>query len=445
MKETLSSFILVFVPRVTSRIEFIGNFIFRTILGVEIRYSTDPDEFAKFTGPKLNYSPTRFSNDLFLKSHPLLFEKTITEQATEPVEYHQDKFFFPASDDSFLPFDPFACSFYLLTRYEEYLHEVTDEHERFADSENLLVRHQVHKKPIVDRIAYLMAEKISETYPEFRIRKRSFKMITTIDVDNAWAFKNKKLHITAGGIFKSLVRGQFGEVKNRLIVFMGLQADPYDTYKYILKVYQGYMDHLIFFFLLGNRSKYDKNVSHKNKKLRQLISELSAISPIGIHPSYESSNKLWLFETEKERLEKILAKKVTLSRQHYLKLRFPQTYENLLNSGIANDYTMGFASETGFRAGTCTPFPFFDLTQNVQTELMIHPFQVMDVTLKNHLHLDPDEAWDDISGLMDEVKQVNGTFTCIWHNESLKDSGQWAGWQKVFEQLTRKGLNYENE
>lgn len=445
MKKFDPSAILVFVPRITSRIEYTLGFTFNTILGVEIQYSTGKDEFIRFAGPKINYSQTNLSSGLFLKSNALLFEKNIVEQQVEVVEYEQQTFFFPTSEDSILPFDPFACSFYLLTRYEEYLREATDEHERFADAENLLIRHQTHRKPVVDRMAFLLAEKISEVYPEFKIRKREFKLLTTIDIDNAWAFKNKKLHIVAGALFKSLIHAQFRELKERLIVFLGLRTDPYDTYKYILKVYQGNLDHLIFFFLLGNRGKYDKNISHKNKKFRQLISNLSSVCEIGIHPSYISNDKPWMFETEKERLEKILAREVTMSRQHYLKLRFPKTYQRLIKSGIIHDFTMGFATEAGFRAGTCTPFIFFDLTQNVQTELMVHPFQVMDVTLKNHLHLNPEEAWETVSDLMDEVKQVNGTFISLWHNESLRNSGQWAGWQKVFEQLTAKGLNYEHE
>jgi hypothetical protein len=106
---------------------------------------------------------------------------------------------------------------------------------------------------------------------------------------------------------------------------------------------------------------------------------------------------------------------------------------------------MGFASLAGFRAGTCTPYPFFDLSRNQCTELIIHPFQVMDVTLKNYLHLNPEKAGKLVEGLMLEVKKVNGTFVSLWHNESLKDSGQWLGWRKVFEQIQEKGLNYEHE
>jgi len=106
---------------------------------------------------------------------------------------------------------------------------------------------------------------------------------------------------------------------------------------------------------------------------------------------------------------------------------------------------MGFAALTGFRAGTCTPFPFFDLATNESTELTIHPFQVMDVSLKNYLHLDMEEAWETIDKLMQEVKKVNGTFISLWHNESLKDSGQWQGWREIFKQTLTKGLIYVHE
>jgi hypothetical protein len=69
----------------------------------------------------------------------------------------------------------------------------------------------------------------------------------------------------------------------------------------------------------------------------------------------------------------------------------------------------------------------------------------MDVTMKNYLQMNPDEAWQLIEKLMQEVKNVNGTFVSLWHNESLKDSGQWAGWRKLFELILKTGLKYTNE
>ncbi len=437
--------LLIFAPEITPRVEYIFGLIFQTILGTEPIFSTKAEEFQQSPLPKINYSSANLSSGLFMKAHPILFEKTIEIQLIEIVEHQRMQLFFPSSGDSFLPFDPFAMAFYLVTRYEEYLSESTDEHERFSDSENILVSLGLHQKPIVDQIAYWVAEKIVAEYPDFKIRKRTFQLVTTIDIDNAWAFKHKSPMVSFGAILKAIFHGRWEELKQRAVVFIGLRNDPYDTYKYILETYKGVLDRILFFFLLGDRSRFDKNISHKNKSFRQLIADLASVCEVGIHPSYSSNEKPWLFETEKERLENIIQKPVTQSRQHYLKLKFPKTYQNAFKSGITDDYTMGFASLAGFRAGTCTEFYFFDLSKNHQTELVVHPFQVMDVTLKNYLHLNPQKAWLLIEELMLEVKKVNGTFISLWHNESLKDSGQWLGWREVFEQILEKGLILENE
>jgi len=439
------STLLIYSPLITARVEYSFELLFKSILGIELIFTTNPEEFMQSVLPKINYSQTNLYSGLFLKSHSLLFEKTISNIEIELVDYREMKLFFPTSEDSFLPFDPFASAFYIVTRYEEYLSESTDIHERFTDSENMLVRNGLHQKPIVDLMAYWIAEQIIRQYPVFKIHKRTFQFITSIDIDNAWAFKNKSPLISFGAIVKAFFNGHWDELKQRLVVFLGLRKDPYDTYKYILETYKGILNHVIFFILIGNRDQFDKNISFKNKRFRQLIAELSSVCEVGIHPSYASNSKPWLFETEKDRLEDIMQKPVTKSRQHFLKLKLPQTYQQLLKMGISEDYTMGFASLVGFRAGTCTPFHFFDLSRNRRTKLLIQPFQTMDVTLRNYLKLEPDEAWKLIERLMLEVKKVNGTFISLWHNESLKESGQWLGWRKVFEQILETGLKYSNE
>lgn len=445
LEKTHYSSILIFVPEITPRVEYTFDLIFQNILGIGLIFTTKKDEFLQSELPKINYSQTNLFSGLFLKAHSLLFQKTISVQEIEVVEYQQTQLFFPTSEDSFLPFDPFACAFYMVSRYEEYLSESTDEHELFTDTENIVVRHGLNQKPIVDTMAYLVAEKISVQFPEFKIRKRTFQFVTIIDIDNAWAFKNKSIFVSFGAILKAVFHGRCDELKQRLIVFLGLRKDPYDNYKYILETYKGLLNNILFFILMGDRDQFVKSISHKNKNFRQLITNISSVCEVGIHPSYTSNNKPWLFETEKERLEDIIRKPVKKSRQHLLKLKLPQTYQQMMKAGISDDYTMGFASLAGFRAGTCTAYFFFDLSRNKKTELLIHPFQLMDVTLKNYLHLDTDEACQMIGELMLEVKKVNGTFISLWHNESLKDSGKWLGWRKVFEQILETGLKYTND
>jgi hypothetical protein len=369
----------------------------------------------------------------------------MVSQDVDVVIFQDLKLFFPTSSDSFLPFDPFAVTFYLLTRYEEYLSETTDSHDRFIDSENTLVKLDLYQTPIVDRMAYWIADALMEAYPSFLAEKRKFRLLTTIDIDNAWAFKNKSLTISAGGMAKKALTGKWDELIQRTSVLLRLQSDPFDTYEYILDLCKGRLDRLLFFFLVGDRNRFDKNISHKNNSFRKLILQIAEKCEVGLHPSYSSNEKPWMFETEKERLENIVGHRVKKSRQHFLKLKFPKTYQAALKAGIKDDYTMGFASLAGFRAGTCTSFPFFDLEKNEQTLLTIHPFQIMDVTLKDYMNLSPEDAWQLTEKLMEEVKKVNGTFICLFHNESLHDLDQWQGWRQLFEKLTDKGISLENE
>lgn len=125
------------------------------------------------------------------------------------------------------------------------------------------------------------------------------------------------------------------------------------------------------------------------------------------------------------------------SRQHFLKLRFPETYRRLLAVGIREDWTMGYAEETGFRASIATPFRWFDVEKNEETPLIIHPFQAMDVTLKQYLQLTPEAATERLRTLIHTTQQVGGTFTTLWHNDNLAEIDDWKGWRAVYEQLLK--------
>lgn len=440
-----SRHILIFVPRINERVNYIFGFIFRNILGYTPEFTSDRETFSQSGKVKFIYSDENFSDGLFMKAHPVLFETSIRKQDTERVKFRDHTFLFKSSDDSFLPFDPFANAFCFLTRYEEYLPFQADEHGRFPDSENCLVKLNLHHKPVVDLMAYWIAGILAHVFPEFNPFPRKFAFQTSIDVDNAWAYRNKNLIRTVGAAGKAMIQGKFSELTERLAVLSGLKKDPYDSYDELIRMYSGHSGKLRFFFLMANQGRFDKSISYKNQQFRELIRRLSAHGETGIHPSYASNEKPELARAEKQRLEEILSQPVTTSRQHFLRLRFPETYRNLLAMGIRADYSMGFASMAGFRAGTCTAFPFFDLSLNTCTELMIHPFQLMDVALKNNLKLSPEEASLLIERLMNEVQLVNGTFMSLWHNESISNTGLWEDWQQVFVRMTEYGIKQTNE
>ena len=131
---------------------------------------------------------------------------------------------------------------------------------------------------------------------------------------------------------------------------------------------------------------------------------------------------------------------VEKSRQHFLKLKMPQTYQRLIENDITEDCTMGYSSQVGFRAGLCSPFYFYDLEKEIKTGLKIFPFQVMDATLIYYLHKNPQEATQVIFSLIEKVKSCNGTFSTLWHNSSFSEQQEWVGWTDFYKSIFKKAL-----
>jgi hypothetical protein len=111
---------LLYSPYSPSRLKYVVGFINKELFDDPIRITTDKIEFNNYVHPKLNYSDQEFSKDeFFIKRTALLFETGIEKQDIECFELNYFKAFFQTSGD--FPFDIFAATFYLLSRYEEYL------------------------------------------------------------------------------------------------------------------------------------------------------------------------------------------------------------------------------------------------------------------------------------------------------------------------------------
>ena len=96
---------------------------------------------------------------------------------------------------------------------------------------------------------------------------------------------------------------------------------------------------------------------------------------------------------------------------------------------------MGYPDHYGFRAGTANPFYFFDLNKNIQTSLLIHPFIVMDVTFKYYIKLNFEQIKIIMEELIHKVKQVDGYFITIWHNETFNSSKYDPNWVQLYEKM----------
>jgi hypothetical protein len=432
--------LLIYTHKINNRVKYIFNLFFRDLLDIEFRITTNSDEFKAFNEPKINYSFQHFDDELFFYSSNLLFETGIKQQSIDHVIYDGIKCPFSIYKNSCFPFDPFAAAFFLATRYEEYLPYKKDYYDRFNASESIAYTLGFLKKPVVNIWANKIAALISEKYPAFKFPQKKYKFIPTIDIDSAWAYKQKGIIRTAAAYLKTFTELNFKEIADRTKVLAGLAKDPFDTFDFQFELQKKYKLNPIYFILFAEYAQYDKNIHVFNRKFHSLIKSIDDYAEVGIHPSFKSNSEPKKLFTEISRLSTVLNREVTKSRQHFLKLSFPSTFRNLIEADIQEDYSLGYASEIGFRAGISDPFHFYDLDLEIETHLKLFPFAFMEGTLRDYNNISALDALDHIKPLIDEVKAVNGTFISLWHNESLSNQKRWIGWNKVYEEMIKLAL-----
>ena len=429
--------ILVYTHKITPRVRYTFKHIFTRTLLLNVDFTTKVEEFVAHNGPKLSYAKNALGNELFIKSNDLLFEQGVNDLEIKILQWDNIPCFFSTNLKSTIPFDIFAASFYLISRYEEYLPHVKDVHGRYTAEQSIAFKQGFLEKPVIDIWAYKFLEILKERFPEYSYQKRSYNFISTIDIDNAFAYKYKSLIRSVGGFMNDLVKFKIFDVWNRFAVVFNIKNDPFDTFDKILRLKKEYKVKTIFFFLIGDYTTFDTNVSASKNSFRLLIKEMVDYAIVGLHPSYFSMQNTSILKKEKERLESITNMPTKRSRQHYLRFNLPETYQNLIDLEIEEDYSMGYASNVGFRASTCTPFYFYDLDFEIQTPLKVFPFALMDTTLNDYMKLTPKQSLGRIRDLKNEVKAVDGTFITLFHNENLSDYLRWKGWKRLYESMLK--------
>ena len=427
----------IYTPQLTPRVQYVFDAVFGQMLSLDVVYETDLSVFENITEAKIYYGNTKPNNaSLWIKSHSLLFENDIQPQPYQIVHWNGIKSIALGAHDaleSFCPFDPMATIFFLLSRYEEYICKEKDAHGRFSAHSSILYKEDLLLQPLVNQLVAAIYKVIHSTYPHIVHKQANFKIIPTFDIDMAFAYQEKGWKRGLGGFAKDVFKFEWQRIKDRFFSVLRLQKDPYDVFDYLEKKIENHDAR--FFFLMADHAPFDSNIDVKNKRFQAIIKKISEKNKVGIHPSYQSNSSISILEKEKNRLQYIVNEQVIRSRQHFLKLDLPSTYRNLIAQGIKEDWTLGFAEAIGWRAAMASPFYWFDLERNEQTPLLLYPTAAMDVTLKQYLKLNPNEAIALLSTLINNCKATNGQFIFIWHNSSFYTQEGWQDWNLVFEFL----------
>ncbi|KJD37086.1 hypothetical protein PW52_01110 [Tamlana sedimentorum] len=422
--------LLVYTHKITPRLKYVFKHVCTRILKVQVGFTTKVEDFIAHDSLKMSYTKQPLSNEFFIKNHDILFEQGLADVEINVQTWENTKCFFANGEKSALPFDIFAASFYLLSRYEEYLPHVKDDYGRFPASQSLAFNEGFLNQPVVDIWAYKFKDALQQQFPEYKFPDKTYSFKPIIDVPNAYNYMAKGIVRTIGGVIRDLLHLRFKSLYERFAVLIGFKHDPFDTFKYIINRQRYSKYKFQFFFLLGDYSTFDKSISVNNKKFVSLIKHVADYCLVGIKVSYFALNDLQLLKKEKLRMEDILNTALRASRQSYSKLNLPESYRNLIELEINEDYTMGYVNTIGFRAGTCTPFLFYDLDYEIQTPLLINAYHLMDYALLKHKSLlDKKQV---LNQIINEVKQVNGEFVAVFHNYTFTDEPRWKGFKELF-------------
>lgn len=426
--------LLVYTEQPSTRLTYACEVVVRKGLACDVQVTNDRASFESSDLPRINYSLIDTLPGFHIAPSGLLNETGVRAFEPSSSSWEGVPTLFTTSGAD-LPFDIFSAAFFLLTRYEEYNSSSRDRFGRFSAVDSLAYRSGFLNQPVIDQWVKRLHSKLQQSQPNMPEWRHRFSFRSTIDVDSAFAYRHKGLKRTLGGVAKDILRFDLANLKSRLSCLSGRMKDPYDTYDWFHQLHEQHNTEVIWFFLLADFGAFDKGVPYTSLALAERMRECSRKARVGVHPGFAAHDDLRRMATEFGRFTSILGERPQLSRQHYLRLNFPQTYQNLVALEIAEDHTMGFADQTGFRAGTSRPFPWYDLSREEQSMLMIYPFAAMDATLRRYLNLSPDAAFEELKSIGDGLKNCDGTFTVLWHNESVANFGEWQGWAKVYQQL----------
>lgn len=413
---------------------YIADFIGKELTGEPFKLTNNRAELQIGAEPLINYSEEEIAGSFQIKPHLLLFEKTINQ---EPVPCFLTEgliCFFKTEGDH--PFDIFAASFYLLSRYEEYLPHKKDEYGRYAYENSLAWREDFLYIPLVNRWIKHFGVSLKKRFPTFTIHYSAFNFLPTYDIDEAYSYKHKQWWRSGGGAARDLLKVDRSRVLSRAKVLLGKRKDPFDSYDFLDRLHEAHQLMPRYFFLLAAKTgKYDKNIKPDEFALHELIRRHAKKYKIGIHPSWQAGDAPELLNSEIKTLEQITGKKIDSSRQHFIRFELPTTYRRLLDAGIREDFSMGYGSVNGFRASVASTFYWYDLEKDQATDLLLYPFCFMEANSFFEQKRSSHQALDELNRYYKVVKEVNGTLITIWHNTFLGTDKMFDGWRDAYERF----------
>ncbi|WP_246944224.1 polysaccharide deacetylase family protein [Bacillus pinisoli] len=337
--------------------------------------------------------------------------------------------------------DLFASSFFMLTRWEEYVNKNRDSFDRFPAKESLANKHLFLDRPVVNEYTEMLWSMLLFLGIEQDRLERRFSIIPTHDVDHIrlWDSPIDVLRTMVGDLtIRRNVNLALSRPKQYLNIKNNHEKDPFDTFDDIMDQSEALGIQSRFFFMNGGVTKFDRKYKLKDRHVQNVIQRIKRRNHIiGFHPSFNTYTNPELWKQEKEGLEEVLGLPVKEGRQHYLRFQVPLTWEIWEKNNMTVDMTMGYAEKEGFRAGTCYEYRVFDILKRRTLDVTEFPLIVMESTFFYQDDVRPEEMIKRINYLKQKVKKYNGNFVILWHNSNF-NHGIWKDIKHVYKEVLRR-------
>lgn len=367
-------------------------------------------------------------------------QNQFTSEADVPVLYGNDKM---VVEESRIIFgnDIFAASFFMLTRWEEYVNPARDIHNRFSARDSISYKFDFLDRPIVNEyVEMLWAMLVHLEYKEER-KKQEYEFVLTHDVDVLRSYKGKNalMRRVIGDLYlrKSPIKAiksieEYIQIKRKKIL------DPYDTFSWLMDLSEEANLKSRFYFMSGGITSYDNRYNINEPVALKIIEEIKKREHIiGFHPSYDAYNNPIQWNKEKDKLEKTVNQKVTEGRQHFLRFEAPLTWQIWNDNQMDRDLSLSYADMEGFRSGVCYEYSVFNFLQREKLRLKEMPMIVMEGSFTKYQDISPEQMTEEILILLKIVKKYNGKFVFLWHNSSF-NVATWFQYKQVYEKVIQQ-------
>lgn len=426
-----------FIPEVSYVIEtLLGNFL-------NIDFEIIPNEKQNYYFELPNGNVLRLENHFFVDfktpNEYLKIENIpnnvdfcsshYNSQAKLPIIYGNWKFQ-QNSTEIVCGLDIIASSFFMLTRWEEFVVKNRDEHNRFSAKDSLAYKFGFLNYPVVNEYANLLKAIFADLGYEIPAQTRKFTPIITHDVDfiKKWQNPFSFIKTLTADLFKRKSLAEF----SRTLSLKFSNKDPFDNFDYFMDLSEKIGVKSNFFLLIDGKNKLDFNYKNRVGDLKKLISKIqNRKHNLGIHLSYNSFNNLEIILSEISKFKELTNLNSISNRQHFLRLEVPQTWQIWEDCGIEQDFSMYYSDSIGFRLGTCYDVDIFNIQTRKKLKVREFPLLFMDTTMINDENFD----FSMLENMIQLTKKHNGNFVLLWHNSNLYNEKLKSFYEKLLEKI----------